>query len=92
MRNATWHGSTAPTSAAACPTETHEGEGDRTASKHHGTARVDDQVPERRHIIFDPIPRVDGSESSDDPLTEVRADLSLLSGRRRRAVFGDGRR
>jgi catalase len=52
---------------------------------------VDDQVPERRHIIFDPIPRVDGSESSDDPLTEVRADLSLLSGRRRRAVFGDGR-
>ena len=51
-----------------------------TASRHHGTARVDDQVPERRHIIFDPIPRVDGSESSDDPLTEVRADLSLLSG------------
>jgi hypothetical protein len=48
-------------------------------------------VPERRHIIFDPIPRVDGSESSDDPLTKVRADLSLLSGRRRRAVCGDGR-
>ena len=62
-----------------------------TASKHHGTARVDDQVPDRRHIIFDPIPRVDGSASSCDPLTEVRADLSLLSGRRRRAVFGDGR-
>jgi catalase len=62
-----------------------------TASKHHGTARVDDQVPDRRHIIFAPIPRVDGSASSDDPMTEVRADLSLLSGRRRRAVFGDGR-
>jgi len=91
VRNATWYGSTAPTSAAACPTETHEGEGDRTASKHHGTARVDAQVPDRRHIIFDPIPRVDGSESSDDPLTEVRADLSLLSGHRRRAVCGDGR-
>jgi len=55
------------------------------------TARVADNVHEQQHIIFDPIPRVDGSESSDDPLTEVRADLSLLSGRRRRAVFGDGR-
>ena len=63
-----------------------------TASKHHGTARVDDQRPDRRGIIFAPIPRVDGIESSGDPLTEVRADISLLSGRRRRAVFGDGRR
>jgi len=71
--------------------ETHEGEGDRTASKHHGTARVDAQVPERRRIIFDPIPRVDGIEASGDPLTDVRSDISLLSGRRRRAVFGDGR-
>ncbi len=62
-----------------------------TASKNHGTARVDDQVPDRRKIIFDPIPRVDGIESSGDPLTEVRADIYLLSGRRRRAVFGDGR-
>jgi len=52
---------------------------------------VDDQVPDRRHIIFDPIPRVGGSESSGDPLTEVRADLSLLSGHRWRAVFSDGR-
>jgi catalase len=56
------------------------------------TARVDDQVPERRKIIFDPLPRVEGIESSGDPLTEVRADIYLLSGRRRRAVFGDGRR
>jgi len=56
------------------------------------TARVDDQVPERRKIIFDPLPRVDGIDSSGDPLTEVRADVYLLSGRRRRAVFGDGRR
>jgi catalase len=55
------------------------------------TARVDDQVPDRRRIIFDPIPRVDGIESSGDPLTDVRADIYLLSGRRRRAVFGDGR-
>jgi catalase len=56
------------------------------------TARVDDQVPERRSIIFDPVPRVDGIESSGDPLTDVRSDIYLLSGRRRRAVFGDGRR
>jgi len=48
------------------------------------TARVDDQEPERRRIIFDPIPRVDGIESSGDPLTEVRSDIYLLSGRRRR--------
>jgi catalase len=55
------------------------------------TARVDDQVPERRKIIFDPVPRVDGIESSGDPLTDVRSDIYLLSGRRRRAAFGDGR-
>jgi catalase len=56
------------------------------------TARVDHQVPDRRKIIFDPLPRVDGIDSSGDPLTAVRADIYLLSGRRRRAVFGDGRR
>jgi catalase len=50
------------------------------------TARVDDQEPERRKIIFDPVPRVDGIDSSGDPLTEVRADVYLLSGRRRRAA------
>ena len=53
------------------------------------TARVDDQEPERRKIIFDPLPRVDGIDSSGDPLTQVRADLYLLSGRRRRAALGD---
>jgi catalase len=52
--------------------------------------RVDDQVPERRKIIFDPLPRVDGIDASGDPLTQVRADLYLLSGRRRRAALGDG--
>jgi catalase len=50
------------------------------------TARVDDQEPQRRNIIFDPIPRVDGIDPSGDPLTEVRADIYLLSGRRRRAA------
>ena len=54
------------------------------------TARVDDQAPERRKIIFDPVPRVDGIDPSGDPLTQVRADLYLLSGRRRRAALGDG--
>jgi catalase len=55
------------------------------------TSRVDDQAPDLRRIIFDPIPRVDGIDSSGDPLTQVRADIYLLSGRRRRAVFGDGK-
>jgi catalase len=50
------------------------------------TARVDDQEPQRRKIIFDPVPRVDDIDPSGDPLTEVRSDLYLLSGRRRRAA------
>ena len=56
------------------------------------TTHVDDQVPERRKVIFDPVPRVDGIDSSGDPLTEVRSDIYLLSGRRRRAAVGDQRR
>jgi len=56
------------------------------------TSRVDDQVPDRRKIIFDPLPRVDGIDSSGDPLTQVRADIYLLSGRRRRAALGDEKR
>jgi catalase len=55
------------------------------------TASVDHQAPERRKIIFDPVPRVDGIDSSGDPLTSVRADIYLLSGRRRRAALGDGK-
>ena len=39
---------------------------------------------EQKKIIFDPIPRVDGIEPSDDPLLELRAAIYLLSGRRRR--------
>lgn len=50
------------------------------------TKRVDDQEPERRRIIFDPVPRVDGIESAGDPITELRSDIYLLSGRRRRAA------
>ena len=47
------------------------------------TAKAPDDEPHRR-IIFDPIPRVDGIEPSDDPLLELRAAIYLLSGRRRR--------
>ena len=44
------------------------------------TARLDEQVPERRKVIFDPVPRIDGIESSGDPLTEIRSDLYLRVG------------
>lgn len=46
---------------------------------------VPDNEAEQRHIIFDPIPRVDGIDSSGDPLLEPRASVYLMSGRRRRA-------
>jgi catalase len=48
------------------------------------TAKVPDDAHEQQRIIFDPIPRVDGIEASDDPLLELRAAIYLLSGRRRR--------
>ncbi|QJX00966.1 catalase family peroxidase [Frigoriglobus tundricola] len=50
------------------------------------TQRIDELAPEARKIIFDPLPRVAGIESAGDPLTEVRSEIYLLSGRRRRAV------
>ena len=49
-------------------------------------ALVPDDAQEQKHIIFDPIPRVDGIDPSDDPLLELRAAIYLLSGRRRRAA------
>jgi catalase len=48
------------------------------------TAKVSDDEKQQERIIFDPIPRVDGIEPSDDPLLELRAAVYLLSGRRRR--------
>ena len=45
---------------------------------------------EQQHINLDPIPRVDGIEASADPLFEPRANIYLMSGRRRRAA-GDRR-
>jgi catalase len=50
------------------------------------TEPVPDNDPEAKRIIFDPIPRVDGIEPSNDPLLELRAAIYLLSGRRRRAA------
>lgn len=41
---------------------------------------------EQKQIIFDPIPRLEGIEPSDDPLLELRAAIYLISGRRRRSA------
>src|SRR5258708_36238744 len=48
------------------------------------TAPVSENDQEQKKIIFDPIPRVEGIEPSDDPLLELRAAIYLISGRRRR--------
>jgi catalase len=50
------------------------------------TAAVPNNAHEQQWTIFDPIPRVDGIDPSDDPLLELRAALYLMSGRRRRAA------
>lgn len=50
------------------------------------TAPVPDDLAQQKRVIFDPIPRVDGIEPSEDPLLELRAAIYLLSGRRRRAA------
>ncbi|MEO6804229.1 MAG: catalase family peroxidase [Granulicella sp.] len=47
---------------------------------------ADADAKEQQQIIFDPIPRVEGIEPSDDPLLELRAAIYLISGRRRRAA------
>lgn len=48
------------------------------------TSVVPHNAREQQKIIFDPIPRVEGIEPSNDPLLELRAALYLMSGRRRR--------
>jgi catalase len=61
-----------------------------------GTLRVEKTLREeesralQKKIIFDPIPRVEGVEASDDPLLEVRANVYLISGRQRRAAMDAG--
>lgn len=49
-------------------------------------AVVPDNAKEQKQIIYDPIPRVQGIEPSDDPLLEMRAAIYLISGRERRAA------
>jgi catalase len=48
------------------------------------TGKVSDDAEQQKHLIFDPLPRVDGIEPSGDPLLELRAAVYLISGRRRR--------
>jgi catalase len=50
------------------------------------TSPLGNSEAEQKRIIFDPIPRIDGIEASDDPLLELRAAVYLISGRRRRAA------
>jgi catalase len=50
------------------------------------TEPVADNAHEQKYIIFDPIPRVEGIDPSEDPLIELRAAIYLISGRRRRAA------
>ncbi|HUB18081.1 MAG TPA: catalase family peroxidase [Acidobacteriaceae bacterium] len=50
------------------------------------TTVMPDSLAQQQHIIFDPIPRVDGINPSADPLLELRAAIYLLSGRRRRSA------
>jgi len=44
------------------------------------------QPGEQKKIVFDPIPRVQGIESSADPLLEMRAGIYIISGKQRRAA------
>jgi len=54
------------------------------------TVKAPDDDIEKKRIIFDPRPQVDGIESAGDPLFQPRADIYLLAGRRRRAAI-DGK-
>lgn len=49
---------------------------------------VEDSDELQRTLIFDPVPRVEGVESSDDPLLDFRASVYLQSGKERRAAGG----
>lgn len=55
-----------------------------------GSLTLDAVVPDsarvQKTLIFDPIPRVQGVEPSDDPLLEMRAAVYLISGKQRRAA------
>jgi len=55
-----------------------------------GSFKLDDVLADNaanaKYAIFDPIPRVQGVEASEDPLLEMRAAVYLLSGKQRRAA------
>lgn len=57
-----------------------------------GTIKLDsveepsESKKDEQRIIFDPIPRVEGVEASDDPLLDMRAAIYLISGKERRAA------
>lgn len=61
-----------------------------------GTLKVEkilgdeESLKEQKNIIFDPIPRVEGVEASDDPLLDVRASVYLISGKQRREAKAEG--
>lgn len=46
---------------------------------------ADDNDEAQRKIIFDPVPRVEGVQETDDPLFDMRASIYLQSGRERRS-------
>jgi len=48
------------------------------------SAVAPNDTAQQQQIIYDPIPRVEGIEASADPLFEPRANIYLMSGRRRR--------
>jgi catalase len=50
------------------------------------TSLVSDDAAAQKQIIFDPIPRVEGVDPSEDPLLELRAAVYLISGRKRRSA------
>lgn len=55
-----------------------------------GTIKVEkvvsdsESLEKQKRDIFDPIPRTEGIEASDDPLLEMRANVYLVSGKERR--------
>ncbi|EXJ93957.1 catalase [Capronia coronata CBS 617.96] len=55
-----------------------------------GTIKVesvtDENDEKQRTTIFDPVPRVQGIEPSDDPLLDMRASIYLISGKQRRGA------
>jgi catalase len=50
------------------------------------TSLVSNDAAAQKQIIFDPIPRVEGIDPSEDPLLELRAAVYLISGRKRRSA------